>query len=699
MKFITNLKFILATLLVAFGASAWAQDSPEVTMDFTGVTDWGIPNGGTNKDETAYTYGDYTIKLASTTNYKQNSGYVLLGKSGSYLELPAFSFAVEKIEVEGTSVASTSVKQNIYVGEVAVSTETTGAKDVTNIYVIADGYQAAGTVYRLVVNSNQNTQIASIKIYKKAEGGVTVAKPVFTPTGGSFIASQEVTITAEDGADIYYTVDGTTPTIESTKYTDAFAITETTTVKAIAVKGGVTSSEATATFTLIPSYSSISAVTALTSNDVFVFTGEALIVAKPTANHVYIQDETGSALLYDSTGEKTAAAEVGKTMAANWSGKVSIFKKLFEIVPDQAIAVKDGDAATVTYPEATAEDITLENVNKVVLLKGITSYSVDGKNLTITIGENEIAGYNQFGLEIAAAEDGKTYEMVGSISRYNDNAQFQPMSIKEAEEPAPAKLFADGKYYLQNVGSGKYWGAGNSWGTQASLLKNPDYVTLIGNEDGTYKMESQVSNGGTNYYFNGEWMDNDSPVSLTIAATGENYTITNGEAVYGYNGSSSVLGNNVDPATDNGQWKIFTEAEMFATLATATADKPVDATFLIIDHTFGRNNRGVRDLGKDGVWKVSADCTNYSLMGGNSDKHCAESYHSVFNVSQKLTTAPAGVYKLTAQGFYRQDGSDEDNLPRFYANDETATVPLKTWQTLAHRLKTVSMQLSLSMLR
>ena len=230
----------------------------------------------------------------------------------------------------------------------------------------------------------------------------------------------------------------------------------------------------------------------------------------------------------------------------------------------------------------------------------------------------------------------------------------------------------EGKYYLYNVGSQRYWGAANDWGTQASLIEHPDYVTLAQTPDGAYTMETQVSNGGTSYYFGGDYMDGQ-PVNLTITKAGDGlYTIANADGqLYGYDGNSYILGKNV-PEGNNALWKIISEADMLASLNAATVNAPVDATFLIIDHTFGRNNRNV------GVWKVSEDCTNYNLTGGNSDKHSAESYHSTFTVSQVLSNVPNGIYSFQAQGFYRQDGSDNENLAQFFINDETALAPLKT---------------------
>ena len=76
---------------------------------------------------------------------------------------------------------------------------------------------------------------------------LTVAAPVITPNGGSFTGTQSVTITsATTDALIYYTTDDTTPTTAANRYTgSSFDLTDTTTVKAIAVKGGMLDSAVT----------------------------------------------------------------------------------------------------------------------------------------------------------------------------------------------------------------------------------------------------------------------------------------------------------------------------------------------------------------------------------------------------------------------------------------------------------------------
>ena len=65
----------------------------------------------------------------------------------------------------------------------------------------------------------------------------------------TFSESTQVTITGPDGAEIRYTTDGSTPTAESTLYSEPFTLTNNTRVRAIAIKNGVTSPEATKYFT------------------------------------------------------------------------------------------------------------------------------------------------------------------------------------------------------------------------------------------------------------------------------------------------------------------------------------------------------------------------------------------------------------------------------------------------------------------
>ena len=156
--------FSLLTLAL-LTLSAVAQTS--VVLDFT-TNDWGFPVGSSAGVSGSYTHtsGDYTIAINATTKYYWNSSdkYLLLGKSGSTLTLPEFNKDVKKIEITGKGGASAAVKQNIYVGENAVSTETTGATGL-NTYEIAADYQAAGNVYTLKVTSAHNTQITKIEVF------------------------------------------------------------------------------------------------------------------------------------------------------------------------------------------------------------------------------------------------------------------------------------------------------------------------------------------------------------------------------------------------------------------------------------------------------------------------------------------------------------------------------------------------------
>ena len=76
----------------------------------------------------------------------------------------------------------------------------------------------------------------------------TVMAPQITGTT-PFAETTSVSIQAEQGAEIRYTTDGSTPTAESSLYSEAFTLSNTATVKAIAIKDGQSSEVASKTFT------------------------------------------------------------------------------------------------------------------------------------------------------------------------------------------------------------------------------------------------------------------------------------------------------------------------------------------------------------------------------------------------------------------------------------------------------------------
>ena len=81
----------------------------------------------------------------------------------------------------------------------------------------------------------------------------SVKTPTFSVPEGRYIEQQTVAISCEtEGVTIFYTIDGTTPTTESPVYSEPLTISETTTLKAIAVSvEGEESRVATATYTIV----------------------------------------------------------------------------------------------------------------------------------------------------------------------------------------------------------------------------------------------------------------------------------------------------------------------------------------------------------------------------------------------------------------------------------------------------------------
>ena len=396
------------------------------------------------------------------------------------------------------------------------------------------------------------------------------------------------------------------------------------------------------------------------------------VVTYIKGDNVFVEDASGAIVFRETqiqfyVGQKLNGFIIGKNkdnkkmpvLTRSAKTKNSEFKVEKGTAQSKPITIEEA-----LKQEALARFVTLSNVRH-----GKDRY---GFRLLIDESGNSIYVEDHFNVLYEMPEYVKSIEGIVGIDADGRQAFWPTSKESIVAKPVPA-TFETGKYYLKNVGSGLFWGAGNDWGTRGSLLKHAEYVTLLAQGDGAYKMETQVSNGGTAYYFEGDYMDNANPMSLTISKTKTEgvYTIASPEEkLFGYDGTSTVLGKDV-AAGENAQWQILSESDMQATLSAAAADAPVDATFLILDPNFGRNNRNV------GAWTMANEGVAYNLSGGNNINNCAESYMSTFVLAQEVSV-PNGKYVLNAQAAvtFHDDrvikDYDGNGYPQITANDQVS---------------------------
>ncbi|MBR2300374.1 MAG: chitobiase/beta-hexosaminidase C-terminal domain-containing protein [Bacteroidaceae bacterium] len=378
-------RILLTTVCCLLVATCmYAQD---VVLDFT-TNGWGIPSGSKNKttESVSYTNSGYTITLAcggggSDDGYYYTSSYLIMGKTGATLTLPAFNFAVSKIEVVGQSSGAAGVTTNIFVGETPVSVECTGAKG-TNVFEISSDYQAAGNIYTLKVTNSNNTRITKINIYSVQE--VSVAAPSFSVQQGNFSEHFNLEL-ASSGNRIYFTLDGTTPTADSDEYSAALPIKASVTVKALAIdKNGNKSDVVEAVYTKTGETKAATLVTdaaALSAGDNIVIVASAYDYALSTnqkennrgaepvtkdGQTVNVNDNVQFITLESGDKQGTFAFNTGEGYLYAASSSYN-YLKTKEILDDNAswtIAISDNVATIVAQGENVIKNLKYNSTSK-----------------------------------------------------------------------------------------------------------------------------------------------------------------------------------------------------------------------------------------------------------------------------------------------------------------------------------------------
>ena len=290
---------------------------------------------------------------------------------------------------------------------------------------------------------------------------------------------------------------------------------------------------------------------------------------------------------------------------------------------------------------------------------------------TLAADANKTEGKEAFATAIADAEAALASNML-TVAELD----AEVVKIKEATETFKKANyfidFAEGAYYVIDAESGKFMAAGHDYGTRGIVNEiGLDLTVAINTEKRMVTFDSKVANNSTNHFLGTNLYMDAAAAEWALEYQGFGFYITNGTQYINIDDKDNLVMSDTPR-----EWIIVTTegvmSQRLEEMANATAENPVDATFLIQGANFNRNDQ------RNNAWTVSENCTNKNLSGGNQLNNCAESYHSLFTISQTLNNAPKGLYKMTAQGFYRQDEGMEEAAPVFFIGDKTTEIPVKT---------------------
>ena len=282
-----------------------------------------------------------------------------------------------------------------------------------------------------VVFTATNFQVRATKITVTVGGEIGLVAPNINPAGGEYHEGIEVSMSCPTpGADIHYTTDGSDPTTSSPKYTAPFQIPfevgKEVTVKAISAKDGEVSlvKGVLYRFTEAPNFGWADMFnTADNANVTFTYPS---IVLWQSGINMYVKDDTGYGLVYQSTGQ---TYQIGDIIPAGFSGTKTTYNNHPELQSPK------GFQAATEFVAVAPEEITPNQVDDAhwahyVVLKNVT-VAPDGNGGTFTDANGNSCTFFNNTFNVAPPVGG-VHDVYGIVAAYRENFQILPISYDEA---------------------------------------------------------------------------------------------------------------------------------------------------------------------------------------------------------------------------------------------------------------------------
>jgi hypothetical protein len=234
------------------GGTYTASQTVSISDATAGTTIYYTTNGSTPTTSSAVYSGPITVSatetlnaIAAETGYSNSPVATAVYTIKSTLPAPAFSPA------GGTYTAS----QTVSIGDATAGTTiyyTTNGSTPTTSSAVYSGpitVSATETLNAIAAETGYSNSPVATAVYTIKS---TLPAPAFSPAGGTYTASQTVSIgDATAGTTIYYTTNGSTPTTSSAVYSGPITVSATETLNAIAAETGYSNSPvATAVYTI-----------------------------------------------------------------------------------------------------------------------------------------------------------------------------------------------------------------------------------------------------------------------------------------------------------------------------------------------------------------------------------------------------------------------------------------------------------------